>query len=338
MKNVGDEMFYLAKIKSITLEEGVETIGDKAFSQFNGSSLTNNKLDSDYTKITIPSSVINIGYGSYIAADGINKVNFQDCFRGLGITSLSFVSSSEELTIGVSAFRDNNISVLDIPSHVVSIQNYAFENNDISDLSFSADSKLKIIGAFAFATNYIKSLGLPNSINSIGNSAFQANRSLEFVELPENPNYTTISNGLFQGGNKFESIYIPRYVKTIGESAFNPGNYSSELKIVNFEEGSQLTTINGTAFANNDNLEEFTIPQNVSNIINRAFASCGALTKITNNSSQVIDKLYSKGCAIFFRDVNSDGSCSSSISDDRKNIVISYEKGYTVTITNNYVE
>ena len=334
MINVGDEMFYLAKVKSIALEEGVKTIGDKAFSQFNGSSLINNKLDSHYTKITIPSSVINIGYGKYTAGESLADIS--DCFRGLGITELIFTSSDKELLIGASAFRNNNIDKLTIPPRVKEIGGYAFENSNITTLSFEEGSKLIKIGVAAFTNNNINGIVLPDDIESIGAEAFKDNPSLKTVSLPNNQYYDTISGNLFNGKSSLTTITIPSYVKIIGESAFNPSTNTNSLEEVIFAEGSQLTTINGLAFANNKKLRSFIIPEKVTIIKNKAFASCPNLTEITNNSSKIIDKLYSNGCEIFFLD-DSNGTCSSSISDDRKNIVISYEKGYTVTITNNNV-
>lgn len=321
MTEIGAKMFNLAKISSINLKYGVEIIGNQAFSQRpDETTPTGNEISKNYSSVTIPSSVKSIGESS---------------FDMLGIAILSLNVGNNPLEIKANAFKNNKISSLTIPSRVTSIGANAFESSQIKSLTFdvSDSSWLVSIGSCAFGTNEIQSLELPDSIKSIGNKAFESNKSLESVKLPKNEEYTIISNGLFQGGNSFVSIIIPNNVKIIDESAFNPGFNPSKLEIVTFEENSLLTTINGTAFANNDNLKEFTIPESVTTIKNKAFASCDNLVTVTNYSNEIIDKLYSNGCNIFFRNSSND-SCSSSINEDRSIIEVSYTSGIAITINN----
>ncbi|MGM9878694.1 MAG: leucine-rich repeat protein [Bacilli bacterium] len=313
MTDIGEEMFYLSKINSINLGN-VQTIGKKAFSQSpDETTPTGNKIKNG--GVEIPSSVTSIGESS---------------FEMLGIASLSFKvgndnsleinSNDNSLVINSNAFKNNNISSLIIPSRVTSIGINAFENSGIASLTFDSidSSRLDSIGDGAFKGNSFQNLRLPNSITRIGKQAFQGNSYLSSISLPSNVKYTEITFELFSNAKSLKSIEIPSNVTKIANSAFNTCN----LEKVIFQGNSQLITIGGKAFGNNEDLEEFTIPKSVTAIGSDTFIGCENLKEITNysDSDEVIEKLYSSGCSIF----DKAKSCSSSISDDKKTITISY--------------
>ena len=129
-------------IKKITLNEGLEKIGENAFEK--------TKISS----INIPSSVKEIGNGA-----------FSSCY------DLSQVALNEGLEkIGDSAFKDTKITSITIPSSVKEIRNNAFAGTKIT--SIDIPSSVKEIGNSAFAGTKITSITIPSSVKEIGNNAF----------------------------------------------------------------------------------------------------------------------------------------------------------------------
>ena len=130
-------------IKKITLNEGLEKIGENAFEK--------TKISS----INIPSSVKEIGNGA-----------FSSCY------DLSQVALNEGLEkIGDYAFKDTKITSIDIPSSVKEIGNGAFSScYDLSQVALNEG--LEKIGDSAFNYTKITSITIPSSVKEIGNNAF----------------------------------------------------------------------------------------------------------------------------------------------------------------------
>lgn len=81
------------------------------------------------------------------------------------------------------------------------------------------------IGESAFAygahTAEIKEITIPDSVTTIGLNAFYNRSTLVKVNISENSSLTTIGNNAFSGNTMLESIFIPKGVISIGDSAFN---------------------------------------------------------------------------------------------------------------------
>lgn len=333
MTTVGEEMFYLAKIKGITLNKGVQTIGTSAFAQ----------TDNDGNVIG-NSSIENLEFQSTVEKIG------ERSFDGLGIGNINFNSSGVNLLIGNYAFRNeakNNSTIkeetrnntITIPSRVTEIGRGAFDNlkctdkecveGKIKELIFEDGSKLTTIDADAFRANNIRAVEIPNSVNKIGEKAFSRNSNLTNVTLPQNnSNYSTISKELFYGCGNLESITIPNSVNSINESAFYVASAVSgnKLKEVIIDvEKSELQRISSHAFYGQENLEEFKIPAKVDIIQADAFGECNKLTKIENYSSNV--DFTKRGCPVFYSTTTCD------ITSEGNNIYLKYQDKAQKTIT-----
>ena len=71
------------------------------------------------------------------------------------------------------AFRDNNLTVLDVPASVYSIGQGAFISNNLNSLTFHEG--LQIIGNSVFELNQLVEVWMPNSISSMGTDVFALN-------------------------------------------------------------------------------------------------------------------------------------------------------------------
>lgn len=274
MKYVGDEMFYLAKINGITLNDGVQTIGVRAFSQYKNENKEGKGIAST---MIITSNVKSIG---------------EDSFRGLNITTLTFNDGNVPLSIGTAAFKDNSVTTLDIPSRIVKIESSAFENSGIQNLTFEDGSQLNNIPynipSFAFAYNQLAgTLIIPDRVTTIEEKAFIRNKSeiatqQELaVTLPVK--IKKIGIDAFSNNNLI-NITIPNTVITIGARAFKNTNLSN----VNFVSGgTENLVINSGAFSVNKNLAEFTIPSRTESIGDNVFSDIATDAKIYNNSKEL---------------------------------------------------
>ena len=284
MTDIGDEMFYLAKINGITLNDGVKTIGNRAFSQYNNQTKEGTgKADN----VTITANVESIG---------------EDSFRGLSITKLTFNEGKDSLSIGTAAFKQNAIGYLEIPSRVNSIGANAFDSSGIQTLIFKDGSQLQNIPLSAFAYNQLAgTLIIPDSVTEIESSAFYNNNNSLNVELPER--LEKIGKQAFMN-TQLGSIIIRGGVNYIGISAFqNAGLEANGVTII--DDSDIELTIDNFAFAQNQKLTEFTIPKRTTKLNDYVFTgiSNSGDAKIINKSSKIKSDLAS-WCIRFVTNTN----------------------------------
>lgn len=263
MKYVGEEMFYLANIKGITLENGVQTIGTKAFSRKKADGKPTNY---NVGTVNIPASVKEIQ---------------NESFEMLGINILNFNSGNVDLKILGGAFKGNKISTVTIPSRVSEIGNSAFEASGIQNLIFEKNDKINTIAGKTFYKNNIKSVIVPNSITAIGESAFEQNPDLSDLTLSSN--LLTIGVRSFYNTG-LTNVTIPGTVIKILSSAFQ----NSKLTEVEFSDGSDYLVIQNSVFQDTP-LNTFTIPERVKSIGSNIFSGFGTNAKIYNKSKHLND-------------------------------------------------
>ena len=247
MRNIGDKMFYLSNISMIDLTEGVETIGDRAFSQWDNEKNTGSSINS----LSFPNTVTTIGESSFdylkitnVTFDvGLKSIG-KYAFRNGGISVLDFGDNESLTDIGEKSFTGNNIVSVTLPASVERIGNSAFSmNNNLKNVTLPENSdEFKIISdSLFYGCGQLEDVKIPNSVIRINNDAF---------------NVTDASGA---SGNRLSKVTI--------------------------NENSNLTYIGERAFYGQANLSELNIPKNVNNIQNNAFGECGKLTQINNYSS-----------------------------------------------------
>ncbi len=177
------------------------------------------------------------------------------------------------VTIGNSAFANNQLTALTLSTSLVTIGNSAFlgafgasGGNQLT--SITLPNSLNTIGLQAFAYNKLTSLVIPNSVTSIGDEAFSVN---ELSSVTLSTSLTTLSNYIFSSNN-ITSITIPNSITSVGNFAFS-GNDLTSLIIPN-----SVITIGDNAFQFND-FTSVTIPNSVTSIGQRAFTG-GLLTSL----------------------------------------------------------
>ncbi len=259
--HIGYNSFYgFMQMTSVSLPDGLKTIGESAFQGCNNAS---------FTSVYIPTSVTSIGQRAFL---GCNK-----------LTSVTIATNSNLTTIGDNVFAGcSALGSITIPASVTSIGNYAFYNcTNLATVIIPTGSNLTTIGNYAFKNCYFTSITIPASVTSIGNYAFQNCTNLATVTIPTSSNLTTIGDYAFNECS-LGSISIPASVTSIGYATFS----GCSLVTVSFSDGSNLTTIGDYAF-NGCHFTSITIPASVTSIGNNAFLNCSLVTVSFSDGSNL---------------------------------------------------
>ncbi|MGL5957748.1 MAG: leucine-rich repeat protein, partial [Phocaeicola sp.] len=202
----------------------VTEIGDSAFTTG----------DTNITSVTIGKNVKLIGNNAFKAGSSSTGT----------LTTLTFESgSTESLSIGNEAFKDQKIAALDIPSRMTSIGERAFQaasgSGTLEELSFeSGSTEALTIESSAFENQKIRALAIPNRTTSIGNRAFQAssdNGVLENLTFEKGGTQElTIETNAFQN-QRIKSLEIPNRITSIGTYAFQASSGKGTLTNLTFE-------------------------------------------------------------------------------------------------------
>lgn len=181
------------RIKKIVIEEGVTSIGGRAFSHIQ-----------NLTEVSLPHSLQHIGYEAFACCAALTNITLPD-----GLTSLGgyvFADSPELEEINV----DKNNAVFS------SLDGVMFNKNR---------TELLVYPMGKHDTTYT----IPYTVTSIGESAFILCNNLTSVTLPDN--LTVIKSGAFEQCGNLTSITIPDGVTTIESSVFSGCSSLTDISI-----------------------------------------------------------------------------------------------------------
>ncbi|MCM1306522.1 MAG: leucine-rich repeat domain-containing protein [Bacteroides sp.] len=270
--NQSDGLVYLNKIAysykgtmpegtSITLDDGTKGIASRAFDNCIG-----------LTSITIPNSVISMGYAPFADCHNLESIYISDMEKWCNI---SFERDANPL-LGVRLYLNEElVEDLTIPDGITEIKG----------------------GVFARYT-YLKSVSIPDSVTSIGYNAFSGCTSLININIPDS--VTSIGGSAFSNCTALRTVTIGKGLTYIGSYVFNncklttinynatecaevqdidhPIFYVGAYAVVNI--GDNVTLIPSSAFRNCTSITHITIPNSVTRIGGYAFYGCSNLSNI----------------------------------------------------------
>lgn len=242
--------FGCKNLTSVTIPEGVTSIGSYAFNACN------------LTSMEIPASVTAIGTldASTLGA-GRNLTGYFVDEKNTAYTSVDGILFSKDGTVLVAYPQGKNDTSYSIPESVTCIASDAFGGSRLTSVTIPESVTSIRLGAF-FGCNGLTSITIPKSVVSIGDLALAdcANLSSIYAD-EENTVYTSVDGILFNkekttlvvypSGRKTTSYRIPEGVTSIGDYAFD---------------GCGLTSV--------------TIPGSVTSIGSSAFSGCPSLKDV----------------------------------------------------------
>ncbi|MBR2417953.1 MAG: leucine-rich repeat protein [Clostridia bacterium] len=236
-----DSYYY---IKSIVIEEGITSIGDRAFS---GLLLLET--------ISIPETVTSIG---------------NSAFSYCGMEEI--IIPNKVTSIGENAFDGcKNLKSIVIPDGITTIYSDTFMDCTALETVTLGDSVETIEQLAFYNCSNLKSINLPDTLKYIDNYAFKYCSALENIVLPENLN--SVYTDAFVGCSSLKSIIMPSDV--YWHSSFE--NCTS-LESVVFSE--RQSWIDEKWFYNCTNLKSVTVSDNMGHIGKNAFENCTSLENI----------------------------------------------------------
>lgn len=276
VKSIGFEAFKFSGIKSISLPEGVTSIGNFAFYGCSG-----------LTEIVIPSSVKTIGREAFRACSGLTEIIIPNsvttidycAFYGCsGITDLIIPNSVT--TIGEYAFYDcTGLTSVQVSNSLTELADRTFTGcRNLTSITIP-DSVTKIKHRVFYDCVNLRSITIPSSVTYIGEMAFYNCDGLTSISLPEYVKY--IGANAFGDCDGLLNITLPASVTFIGDKVFAGCN---SLVSVNIQ--GKVTSIGDAAFSGCLALENISIPDSIQLIGENAFRSCPKLSQIQIDRAQ----------------------------------------------------
>lgn len=277
IKSLGDEKKYKtsdwSQIKEYTVEPEIEEsleyeiVSNKFYNVVGIGNVTSDEIVVPSTYNGLP--VIRIGWRAFENKVNLKKIILPDTllyidnFAFAGCTALEYIDLPDSLkTIYRCVFSNSGIKTLDMPDNV------------------ALDSL-----ACANCPN-LESVKLPKNLRHLSLKCFENTPKLKSITLPDSLAY--ISSSAFVGSS-IESVKIPKKVHSIYENAFE----NTVINSVEFDEGSELKTIDKSAFKGCNNLKSIVIPASVTTIGAYAFSGCTNLTSVTFEEGSKLETLNS---------------------------------------------
>ena len=252
---IADGAFYQCdSLTSITLPDGVISIGESAFS-WCGS----------LASVTLPDSVAFIGDSAFYSCGSLTGITLPDSVVSIG--GNPFAACGKLQTIAVS------------PDHpkLAMADNVLFDKTEkklicypagLDAANYEIPQGITAVGDSAFSfCHSLTSVTLPDGVTTIGDAAFSACHSLTSVTLPDS--VTTIGDFAFSSCDSLTGITLPDGVTSIGNSAFR-----SCFSLTDITLPDSVTSIGNFAFDSCGSLTSAVIPDGVTSIGKDAFDDC----------------------------------------------------------------
>ena len=288
---IGNYAFcHCTHLTSITIPEGVTSIGEQAFSPM--------ELSSSLTTITIPDSIQSIGESAFTGCDSLQYNEYLNALylgnesnpyvilvraKSSSISSCQIADTTKVIMRNAFAFC-KKLSDITIPESVRSIGKWVFSSCDaLTSITVAEDNPTYTGSGNCIIDKRSKTLiaGCKNSVIPadgsvlrIGDNAFYFCGALTDITIPEG--VTSIGHCSFDGCKNLSHISIPASVTEIGPSAFSGCKSLSTIALPE-----TITKIGDYAFSFCQSLTDITIPKNITSIGNGTFFRCRNLTHIS---------------------------------------------------------
>ncbi len=234
------------------IKEGVQSINSSAF-----------EYKSCLNKVFIPSSVTIIGSYAFLDCKSLSDVALSSSLKSIkraafmGCSNLRDIElPSTTTSIGNAAFLGcSKLSSITLPQSLAHLGDGAFASCISLQSAILPNSIAELSPSVFSGCTSLKRIALPTSITYIASGMFSSCSNLEEIVIPSS--VTCIEESAFFSCSKLHTIHIPSSVKSIGAYAFLGCQNITSIKIP-----SSVTTIGKGAFASCSNLAEINVDHN----------------------------------------------------------------------------
>ncbi len=273
---------YAKKVTSIHIYEGVDSIGDYAFADFE-----------ELKYVFIDKGLKSVGLNAFNPSTAPERVYIEDVATWIGIDYEG--EGAPVLCLASFLYMDGDVlKYLTIPDGVTEIGAYSFYNNSML-LTVRLPESLERIGEYAFWGSkaieevHVKSLESWCKVDfagdyanplTVGNDLYVDDVYTTVLEIPAG--ITDIPARAFEGCDSIKEVVLGADVKTVGAMAFYECKNIDTVTL-----NDTLVSIGDYAFFGCEGLTEISIPGGVS-VASDAFRGCAKLKTVTVASGAVI--------------------------------------------------
>ena len=195
---------YLARVKSLVINEGVTGVGAEAFRECR-----------NLKSVSIPDSVTSIGDSAFYYCGSLTSIALPAATVSIGACAFQACTKLAEIMVDAEntayasedgvLFNGNKTELICYPA------GRAGEEYSVPD------SVLRV-GEYAFSSSALQTILLPVTLNSIGNGAFSDCGGLTTMVIPKG--VTVIEAGTFAACSSLTAVTIPAGVTRIDGAAF----------------------------------------------------------------------------------------------------------------------
>lgn len=215
LEAIGNHAFSGTGLKEIELPESLTTLDYNAFSYC--ASLSSVKIPGKVERISPYSFYKCSNLQKVELAEGIKFIDNQAFYYCDRLQSINFPSTLT--SIGYEAFRETDLSEVNIPGSVENIGSNAFyRNKNLKKLTFG-EGLVNIEGTAFSECVSIDSIVCPSTLRTIGESAFYRCKNLKQISL--NEGLINIKSYAFSSCTGLTDIVLPSTLEYCKEYAFN---------------------------------------------------------------------------------------------------------------------
>ena len=271
IKEIDNFSFSYHHVRKITLNEGLEKIGDRAFS-------STENLES----IVIPSTVKSIGDSAF-KKSGISFIKLNEGLEEIGANAFKDTPNLKSVTIpssvrkiGGSVFKNSavgtNVKIAEGNEHIINVDNILYSSDgtkmidilgsceDISD--FKIKDGVKVIGDNIFQDTKLTEIDIPDSVEEIGNGAFDG---VPLKKIHFGKNLKKIGTECFRECDQIIEMNIPESIESFGDKCFMHlqrwGSEKSDSRTLDLSKCRNIIYIGNHSF-DSVGFEEIILPEN----------------------------------------------------------------------------
>lgn len=310
IRSIGSQAFADTGLSSITIPEGLISVGNDVFV---GSNITTIELNDNFkiedlqsfgfifnkVNVTLPENSSNY----VIVNGGIYTKDMKTLVKAISVDeSGAFAIDSRASAIAPYAFAGTAVKEITIPASITAMGEGAFKDSSLADITFAGGSTLSSLPAYAFYGTKITEISLPDSVKSIGDYAF-ASSALTAIDFKG----TALGDGVFSNCRSLAEITLYDGIVQMGSYTFS--GCSALVSVVM----PSVSSLGAFTFENTPLLRSVTFGENASTVGRYTFYSANAVNRQQLTTVVLGSKTHSIGAYAF-------ANCANLAEIDLKNV------------------